>query len=733
MSRVRRRLAASVLAVALGALGVVATTAPASAVPSVNGYVLTSAGSLVPLSLQPGSVGFPPVPVTGVTAGQHLVGIDYRPATGTLVGVAIDPTTGTGGVYDISTTTTPAAATLVGSGFTLPAVPAAGTSWGVDFNPTVDRIRLVGSNGSNLRLVPSGAPGPAVPGAISNTDGTLAYAPAAAGAPAIGSAAYTNSFGTGSASPTGAKATTLYSLDAATDRLVAIDNPNLGEVRSIGSLGVDVGAESELDITTSGVTYALVPTADGDQLRTVSLATGAASPPLVTISLGAGVTSSGLAIETGPSPVTAGDDGYVVTTAGDLVTFELATPGTTITVGTVTGLPTGFTVEGLDTRPVGGALYALGVNAGTGMGQLATINRSNAIATPIGGPFAIAGAGATTEYGFDFNPLVDRIRLVTSTGANLRLDPASGAVNLPADGNVAYNAGDPGFGSAPALTSTAYANSFAGAGATLHLGVDDARDVLVVFTNSNLGNIRTGAPLAVAGDTGLDVATDGRVLLLNGAALSTINPITGATTAIGTLATGSPRAFATSADYVPRPVVTITADAQTRPFGAANPTFTFTAAGFTGADTAASIDVPPTCVTPATPASPVGGYPITCSGASDPDYTFAYVAGTLTVTPAGTTLVVNAPIRVGAQIVIDLRSVSGRLTTGPGTPVIGKTVAFSVGGTPICSAATDSTGVARCPMSLTKLVKVLLAGGYQGRFAGGGNLAASTDSTPLIG
>ena len=537
MSRVRRRLAASVLALALGALGVVATTGPASAVPNVNGYVLTSAGSLVPLSLQPGSVGFPSVPVTGVVAGQSLIGIDYRPATGTLVGVAINSTTGAGGVYDISTTGNPAVATLVGSGFTLPAVPTAGTSWGVDFNPTVDRIRLVGSNGSNFRLVPSGAPGPAVPGAISNTDGTLAYAPAAAGAPAIASAAYTNSFGTGATSVTGAKATTLYALDAATDRLVAIDNPNLGEVRSIGSLGVDVGADSELDITTSGVTYALVPTADGDQLRTVSLATGAASAaPLVTISLGAGITSSGLAIETGPSPVTAGDDGYAVTTAGDLVTFELATPGTAINVGSVTGLPAGFTVEGLDTRPADGVLYGIAVNTTAGTAQVATINRANAQATVLGNPFAVPGVTAGTEYGFDFNPTVDRIRFVTSTGLNRRLHPVTGAVVLTngnPDGNVAYAATDAGFGSAPVLTSTAYTNSFAGAGGTIHLGVDDTRDVLVAFTDSNAGTIRTAAPLATAGDTGLDVATDGRVLLLNGAALSTINPITGAATAVG--------------------------------------------------------------------------------------------------------------------------------------------------------------------------------------------------------
>ena len=42
---------------------------------------------------------------------------------------------------------------------------------------------------------------------------------------------------------------------------------------------------------------------------------------------------------------------------------------------------------------------------------------------------------------------------------------------------------------------------------------------------------------------------------------------------------------------------------------------------------------PPTCTTTATAASPVGTYPITCSGAVDASYTITYVAGTLTVTP----------------------------------------------------------------------------------------------------
>jgi hypothetical protein len=98
------------------------------------------------------------------------------------------------------------------------------------------------------------------------------------------------------------------------------------------------------------------------------------------------------------------------------------------------------------------------------------------------------------------------------------------------------------------------------------------------------------------------------------------------------------------------PVLTVTADNQTRAFGAADPAFTDAITGFVGSDTAAGLTTQPTCTSTATASSPVGTYPITCLGAASATYNFSYVTGTLTITPAALTVTANDATRaVGAS------------------------------------------------------------------------------------
>ncbi len=82
--------------------------------------------------------------------------------------------------------------------------------------------------------------------------------------------------------------------------------------------------------------------------------------------------------------------------------------------------------------------------------------------------------------------------------------------------------------------------------------------------------------------------------------------------------------------------LTVTADNQSKIYGAALPTLTASYSGFVYGDTAASLTTQPTLATTASAASHVqaGGYAITASGAVDPNYTISYAAGTMTVTPA---------------------------------------------------------------------------------------------------
>jgi hypothetical protein len=80
--------------------------------------------------------------------------------------------------------------------------------------------------------------------------------------------------------------------------------------------------------------------------------------------------------------------------------------------------------------------------------------------------------------------------------------------------------------------------------------------------------------------------------------------------------------------------LTVTADDASRTYGAADPTFTAQINGFQNGDDAGDLGGPLTCTTTATAGSPVGTYPITCSGLTSADYSFSYVGGQLTIGPA---------------------------------------------------------------------------------------------------
>jgi hypothetical protein len=86
--------------------------------------------------------------------------------------------------------------------------------------------------------------------------------------------------------------------------------------------------------------------------------------------------------------------------------------------------------------------------------------------------------------------------------------------------------------------------------------------------------------------------------------------------------------------------LTITANAATMSFGGALPALSVSYTGFVNGQTAANLTTKPTVTTTATASSPVGTYPITASGAVDPNYTITYVTGTLTIQVA--TLIITA-------------------------------------------------------------------------------------------
>lgn len=223
---------------------------------------LTTSNRLVTFDSAAPGVSLFDVAVNGLEAGESLIGIDLRPQTGQLIGVTRS------GIYSLDSVT--GAATRIGMGF----APALGdVEYGIDFNPTVDRIRFVSSEGGNGRLNP-------VTGGFVMNDTALAYG--SGGVPRAVAVAYTNSIFN---SPLGSIRE--LAIDSANDSLIEIGtqaggNPsfNGGVTTIIGSIGVDTGDLVGFDIFGStGMGFiSTTPDVGGvSSLRSINLFTGATS------------------------------------------------------------------------------------------------------------------------------------------------------------------------------------------------------------------------------------------------------------------------------------------------------------------------------------------------------------------------------------------------------------------------------------------------------------------------
>ena len=97
------------------------------------------------------------------------------------------------------------------------------------------------------------------------------------------------------------------------------------------------------------------------------------------------------------------------------------------------------------------------------------------------------------------------------------------------------------------------------------------------------------------------------------------------------------------ADVVTPRTLVVTADNKSKGYGAVNPLLTISYAGLVNGDILATL---PTVSTPAVVSSPAGSYPITVSGATDPNYSISYGSGVLTVNKAFLTVTANTQTKV---------------------------------------------------------------------------------------
>jgi len=225
------------------------------------------------------------------------------------------------------------------------------------------------------------------------------------------------------------------------------------------------------------------------------------------VTLLAGCNDDQLAIGSGRT-----GDAVALTASGKLLTFNRSELANLVSSVSITGLASGESLLGIDVRPTDRLLYGV-----SNLANIYTINDATGVAT-LRFPLK-AGAATTvtcadgapapftaldgTEFGLDFNPQADRLRLASDNGQNLRINVDDGAAIV--DCPITFLGGD----AQPVPTGAAYTNSVPAAASTALMYVDSGTDMLYAIdsstmdagtmmpTNANNGILRPVGPLGV--------------------------------------------------------------------------------------------------------------------------------------------------------------------------------------------------------------------------------------------
>ncbi|MBM3345955.1 MAG: DUF4394 domain-containing protein [Betaproteobacteria bacterium] len=232
--------------------------------------------------------------VSGLAAGEKLLGIDFRPANGRLYAAG-----SSGRLYTLDTGTGAATALATGNFTAL----VRSEALGFDINPVSDRVHITDGSGSNFRLHPE--TGSLVDGnpmlAGVQPDAGVGYAREDVhfGRPAsVVGVAYTNG--------PGARETTSFAIDAAQGTLATLGRPegttpaktpfcpSEGRLFTVGRLGVQSGAQVGFDIhPLRRNAYATFQGGELSALYAINLLTGEATRIGI---IGSGVSVLGIAI-----------------------------------------------------------------------------------------------------------------------------------------------------------------------------------------------------------------------------------------------------------------------------------------------------------------------------------------------------------------------------------------------------------------------------------------------------
>jgi len=392
------------------------------------------------------------VSITGLQPGEQVLAVDFRPLTGQIYALGsashlytIDPVTG--------------AATPVGSGSFTPSL--SGVEFGFDFDPTTDRLRIVSSNGQNLRLDPN-------TGAVVAVDAPLVFAAGESEAgmtPDITGAAYTNNFRT-------ATTATLYAIDWRRGQLQRIGSsngspvsPNSGQVFTVGTLGTgfQITEMVGFDIAANGGTaYAALRSADalsGSFFYTVNLSTG---QPMQQGLIGGGEFVRDVTV------IDRAVDLLAITASNKLLRFNSSAPGTIINSVAITNLQSANEkIIGMDYLPDGSLCFVTDPNS------VYVLDATTGVAHYLG-QFMVSVLNGT-EFGLTTTPQ-GYLQAVSDADQNLLINPYTAIGSAPRT-PLAYAAGDRHTGQDPNVVGAAFTHGEPAP--TTMFDIDSNLDILV--------------------------------------------------------------------------------------------------------------------------------------------------------------------------------------------------------------------------------------------------------------
>jgi len=158
-------------------------------------------------------------------------------------------------------------------------------------------------------------------------------------------------------------------------------------------------------------------------------------------------------------------------------------------------------VLGIDVRPADGNLYAVGADGGVYWVDLKTgkATMKSKLDTMLA-----AGSWATV----DFNPVADRLRLMSHDGTNLRVNVDDGKVVK--DGSLKFADKDMHKGETPKIVAGAYTNSYKGTKETALYDIDATIGALIKQAPPNDGVLNAVGKLGFKSDHyAFDIWSDG--------------------------------------------------------------------------------------------------------------------------------------------------------------------------------------------------------------------------------